>query len=183
MYEYSNIEMSAISRQQADCTGQLYVLARHQEFGSQIPIFFRNLSTRRLRVDDLWGFNYGSMKNVTPKIAAEVAGAGDVWRWVAIDADTKLVPAWLLGARDAGCAEVFIRNLASRLKHRAQLTSDGHRRYLEAVESAFGADVDDAMLVSCTERTPRTARSAAGRRRASGWRPPKSLTRHVGASE
>ncbi len=107
----------------------------------------RNLSCRRVQVDELWGFNYCKQKNVTEKIASKVPGAGDVWLWVAIDADTKLVASWLLGSRDAGCAEAFVRDLASRLSHRVQLTSDGYRPYLEAVESAFGADIDYAMLV------------------------------------
>lgn len=107
----------------------------------------RNLTTRRVQVDELWGFNYCKQKNVTEKIASKVAGAGDVWLWVAIDADTKLVASWLLGSRDAACAETFVRDLASRLSHRVQLTSDGYRPYLEAVEDAFGAEIDYAMLV------------------------------------
>jgi len=72
--------------------------------------------------------------------------SGVVWLWVAIDADTKLVPSWLLGPRDLGAAHEFISDLALRLRHRVQLTSDGHRPYLEAVENAFGADVDYAVL-------------------------------------
>lgn len=100
-----------------------------------------------MQVDELWGFNYCKQKNVTEKIASKVPGAGDVWLWVAIDADTKLVASWLLGSRDAGCAEEFVRDLASRLSNRVQLTSDGYRPYLEAVEGAFGADIDYAMLV------------------------------------
>jgi IS1 family transposase len=84
---------------------------------------------------------------VTEKIASKVAGAGDVWLWVAIDAETKLVASWLLGSRDAACAETFVRDLASRLSNRVQLTSDDYRPYLEAVEDAFGAEIDFAMLV------------------------------------
>jgi IS1 family transposase len=108
---------------------------------------FRNLTCRRIQVDELWGFNYCKQKQVTPEIADKVPGAGDIWLWVAIDADTKLVPCVTLGSRNAADAHEFITDLASRLKHRVQLTSDGHRPYLEAVESAFGADVDYAMLV------------------------------------
>jgi IS1 family transposase len=108
---------------------------------------FRNLSCRRLQVDELWGFNYCKQKNVTAKIADAIPGAGDIWLWVAIDADTKIVPCVMLGSRSASDAEEFIADLASRLKHRVQLTSDGHRPYLEAVEAAFGADIDYAMLV------------------------------------
>lgn len=107
----------------------------------------RNLPCRRVQVDELWTFNYCKARNVTPKIAAKVPGAGSVWLWVAIDPDTKLVPCVFLGGRDAGSAHEFISDLASRLRYRVQLTSDGHRPYLEAVESAFGAQIDYAMLV------------------------------------
>lgn len=107
----------------------------------------RNLTSSRIQVDELWGFNYCKQRNVTQKIAEQVPGAGDMWLWVAIDADTKLVPCVLLGSRSASCAEAFISDLASRLRHRVQLTSDGHRPYLEAVESAFGGNIDYSMLV------------------------------------
>ncbi len=116
---------------------------------------FRNLPCRRIQLDELWGFNYCKAKNVTPQIAERVAGAGDVWLWVAIDADTKLVPCWRLGDRSAGTASEFVRDLASRLSNRVQLTSDGHRVYLEAVEGAFGSEVDYAMLVKMYGADPR----------------------------
>jgi len=108
---------------------------------------FLNLNCRRIQVDELWGFIYCKQKNVTAQIANEHAAAGDVWLWTAIDADSKLVPCWKLGGRDAFSAHEFISDLASRLKHRIQLTSDGHKAYLDAVEGAFGCDVDYAMLV------------------------------------
>lgn len=108
---------------------------------------FRNLSCRRIQLDELWGFNYCKAKNVSPEIAAKIPGAGDVWLWVAIDAETKLVPCWKLGDRNAGTAFEFVHDLAGRLANRIQLTTDGHRVYLTAVESAFGADIDYAMLV------------------------------------
>ncbi len=73
-------------------------------------------------------------------------GAGDVWTWVALDPDTKLVPCWFIGQRDAGCAYHFMHDLAERLACRVQLTTDGHRAYLSAVEDAFGAGIDYAML-------------------------------------
>ena len=73
--------------------------------------------------------------------------AGDVWTWTAIDADTKLIPSWFVGGRDSDAAMIFMDDLASRLANRVQLTSDGHRAYLEAVEGAFGSDIDYAMLV------------------------------------
>jgi IS1 family transposase len=75
------------------------------------------------------------------------ANAGDVWTWTAIDADTKLIPSWFVGGRDSDAAIIFMDDLASRLANRVQLTSDGHKAYLEAVEGAFGNDIDYAMLV------------------------------------
>jgi IS1 family transposase len=84
---------------------------------------------------------------VTTEISRKNAAAGDVWLWAAIDADSKLVVSWRLGSRSAYDANVFIADLASRLKNRVQLTSDGHKACLEAVEGAFGCDVDYAMLV------------------------------------
>jgi IS1 family transposase len=116
---------------------------------------FRNLTCRRIQLDELWGFNYCKAKNLTPEIAQRIPGAGDVWLWVAIDADTKLVPCWQLGDRDAETAYEFVHDLASRLSNRVQLTSDGHRVYLTAVEAAFGADVDYAMLVKMYGTDPR----------------------------
>jgi len=97
---------------------------------------FRNLAVRRIQLDELWGFNYCKAKNVTPEISAKVPGAGDVWLWVAVDAEAKLVPCWRLGDRNAGTALEFVHDLASRLRSRVQVTSDGHKVYLEAMESA-----------------------------------------------
>jgi len=108
---------------------------------------FRNLPCRRIQVDELWAFVYCKEKNVTTAIAEKNPKAGDVWLWVAIDADTKLVPSWLLGGRDAGYAFQFISDLQSRLASRVQLTSDGHRSYLNAVEDVFGSEIDFAMLI------------------------------------
>jgi len=115
----------------------------------------RNLPCRRIQLDELWGFNYCKAKNVTPDIAEKIPGAGDVWLWVAIDAETKLVPCWRLGDRNAGTAFAFVHDLARRLKNRVQLTSDGHRVYLNAVESAFGSEVDYAMLVKMYGTDPK----------------------------
>lgn len=108
---------------------------------------FRNLNCRRLQVDELWGFIYCKQKTVTSEIANRNAAAGDIWLWTAIDADSKLVPCWALGGRNAYTANAFIYDLASRMKNRIQLTSDGHKAYLDAVEGAFGCEVDYAMLV------------------------------------
>jgi hypothetical protein len=74
-------------------------------------------------------------------------GWGDVWTWVAIDRDTKLVPSWLIGKRDARCAMEFVNDLAGRLSNRVQITTDGHRPYLEAIEANFGSEIDYAMLL------------------------------------
>jgi IS1 family transposase len=116
---------------------------------------FRNLPCRLIQLDELWGFNYCKAKTVTPEIPERIPGAGDVWLWVAIDAETKLVPCWQLGGRDALTAYDFVQDLANRLSHRVQLTSDGHRVYLSAIEAAFGSNVDYAMLVKMYGSDPR----------------------------
>jgi IS1 family transposase len=107
---------------------------------------FVNLPCKRVQVDEVWAFVYAKQKNVA-KAKAAPPGAGDIWTWTAICADTKLIPSWYVGRRDSGAARIFIQDLASRLTGRIQLTSDGHKAYLEAVEGAFGADIDYAMLV------------------------------------
>lgn len=106
----------------------------------------RNLSCKRLQVDEIWSFNYCKASNVESAKAAP-KGAGDVWTWTAIDADTKLFVSWLVGGRDTDYAMHFLHDLKSRLNNRVQLTSDGLRSYVEAVDSTFGDDVDYAMLV------------------------------------
>jgi IS1 family transposase len=106
----------------------------------------RNLTCKRVQVDEIWAFVYAKAKNVADAKAAP-SDAGDCWTWMAIDADTKLIPSFYVGKRDAAAAHHFIGDLALRLANRVQLTSDGHKPYLEAVESAFGADIDYAMLV------------------------------------
>lgn len=106
----------------------------------------RNLSRKRLQCDEIWSFVYAKKKNV-PKQKQGIFGHGDVWTWVALCADTKLVPCWYVGSRDADAAKVFIDNLASRLSHRVQVTTDSLKAYVEAIEDAFGGDVDYAQLV------------------------------------
>ncbi|MBZ5726289.1 MAG: DDE-type integrase/transposase/recombinase [Acidobacteriia bacterium] len=108
---------------------------------------FRNLKCQRLQVDECWSYCYCKAKNVTPEIAADNPGAGDAWLWAAIDADTKLVPCWLIAKRDPNSARDFIEDLAGRLSNRVQLTSDGLKMYVKAVDKAFGEDIDYAMLV------------------------------------
>ncbi len=104
----------------------------------------RDLRVRRLQCDELWSFVGCKKKNASPDQKAE--GWGDVWTWVGIDADTKLVVGYLVGGRDSGWAHDFMEDCASRIRGRVQVTTDAHRAYLEAVEGAFGMDVDYAML-------------------------------------
>lgn len=112
----------------------------------------RGLKLGRVQCDEIWSFVYAKQKNVTPAML-ERGHAGDVWTWTAIDAETKLVPSWRIGTRDAHTAAEFIHDLAERLASRVQLTTDGHKPYLSAVEDAFGADVDYAMLVKLYGQT------------------------------
>jgi IS1 family transposase len=106
----------------------------------------RNVKASRIQCDEIWSFYHAKQKNVaTAKAATE--GAGDVWTWTAIDADTKLIVAYHIGNRSGEDAMFLMDDLRSRLANRVQLTTDGHRAYLEAVEGAFGADVDFAQFV------------------------------------
>ena len=104
----------------------------------------RNVRVRRLQCDEIWAYIGAKARNVTP--AKKEIGWGDVWTWVGIDADTKLVVSYLVGGRGADWAMDFMQDCASRIKGRVQVTTDGHRAYLEAVEGAFGMDVDYAQL-------------------------------------
>ncbi|MBI1901046.1 MAG: IS1 family transposase [Planctomycetia bacterium] len=106
----------------------------------------RNLPCRRLQLDEIWSFVYAKAKNVPAEKQGEF-GVGDVWTWTAICADTKLVPSWLVGLRDGYHAAIFVKDLASRLAKRVQLTTDGLKSYLDAVDAAFATNVDYAMLV------------------------------------
>jgi len=106
----------------------------------------RGLRSKRIQADEIWSFCYAKAKNVlTAKAAPEEAG--DVWTWTALDADSKLIVSYLVGGRDAGYAHEFMQDVAGRLANHVQLATDGHKAYLEAVEGAFGADIDYAMLV------------------------------------
>jgi IS1 family transposase len=104
----------------------------------------RNLKVRRLQCDEIWQFVGAKAKNVTAEKKQE--GWGDIWTWVAIDADRKLCVSYLVGGRDAGWAWEFMQDCADRIRGRVQITTDGHRAYLEAVEGAFGMDCDYAQL-------------------------------------
>lgn len=105
----------------------------------------RNLRSKRIECDEIWQFCYAKAKNV-PEDKRGTFGYGDVWTWTALDADSKLIVSWLVGGRDAGSAFTFMNDVASRISTRVQLTTDGHKVYVNAVEDAFGADVDYAML-------------------------------------
>ena len=104
----------------------------------------RNIHVRRLQCDEIWQYVGAKAKNVRPEKKA--IGWGDVWTWTAIDADTKLCISYLVGGRDLGWAKEFMEDCASRIRNRVQITTDGHKAYMEAVENAFGADIDYAQL-------------------------------------
>jgi IS1 family transposase len=106
----------------------------------------RNLTSKRLQCDEIWSFVYAKAKNVLAEHEGEF-GYGDVWTFTAIDADTKLIAGWKVGYRNVECACEFTNDLKDRLANRVQITSDGYRIYLDAVETAFGRDVDFAQLV------------------------------------
>ena len=113
----------------------------------------RDLDSRRIQCDEIWSFVGAKARNVPDHRKGEY-GIGDAWTWVALDADSKLVPAWLVGLRDGGYAFEFMLDLASRLTHRVQLTTDGLRAYLEAIDGAFGSNIDYAQLVKLYGAAP-----------------------------
>ncbi len=106
----------------------------------------RGLKCKRVQCDETWSFCHSKQANV-PEDKKGFFGYGDIWTWTAICADTKIVPCWHVGTRDAEAANVFITNLASRLANRVQLTTDGHKAYLDAVEGAFAWEIDYALLI------------------------------------
>jgi IS1 family transposase len=105
----------------------------------------RNLPCKRIECDEIWSFVYAKDKNLPVERRSE-NGVGSVWTWVALDADSKLVPSWLVGQRDMDDAIMFISDVSNRLSNRVQLTTDGHKPYLTAVEAVFGADIDYAVV-------------------------------------
>jgi IS1 family transposase len=106
----------------------------------------KNIHSKRIQCDEIWSFCYSKQKNI-PAAMQGIFGYGDVWTWTAIDAETKLCVSWMVGHRDGDSAHLFIQDLADRLANRVQLTTDGLKAYLEAVEGAFGCDIDYALLV------------------------------------
>ena len=117
----------------------------------------RNVEARRVQVDEIWSFVYAKQRNVATAKRLDLA-YGDVWTWTGIDADSKLILSYLVGGRDSDYAIAFMDDLSSRLANRVQLTSDGHRAYLEAVEGTFGGDIDYAMLVKMYGAAPDSAK-------------------------
>lgn len=113
----------------------------------------RGLNLRQIQVDEIWNFCYAKEKNVPMEFKGKF-GYGDVWTWVPIDATTKLIPCWLIADRSAEAATILMRDLASRLTHRVQLTTDGLKAYLSAVEEAFGSDIDYSQLVKLYGSAP-----------------------------
>src|SRR5579859_1056006 len=118
----------------------------------------RDVKASRIQCDEIWSFCYAKERNL-PVAKAATDGAGDVWTWTAIDADTKLIVSYFVGDRSGQSAIALMDDLCARLRNRVQLTTDGHRAYLEAVEGAFGGDVDYAQVIKLFGPTP----SPAGR--------------------
>jgi IS1 family transposase len=112
-----------------------------------------DLPCTKIQCDEIWSFVYAKDKNASYEMK-RAGKAGDVWTWTAICADTKLVPCWFIGTRDAGAAYHFMHDLADRLRNRVQLTTDGHKAYLNAVEDAFGGNIDYAMLIKIYGNCP-----------------------------
>lgn len=114
----------------------------------------RDVNASRIQCDEIWSFCYAKAKNVKQAVAAP-EDAGDVWTWTALDADSKLIVSYLVGGRDSGYALEFMDDIKARLANRVQLTTDGHKAYLEAVGDDFGADVDYAQLVKLYGAAPK----------------------------
>lgn len=140
----------------------------------------KNLPCRRIECDEIWAFCYAKDKNLPDELKNKF-GFGSIWTWTSICADTKLVPAWFVGKRDTQAAHAFMNDLAGRLKNRVQLTTDGHHAYLEAVDHAFGDQIDYAMLNKIYRAAPGQGKYSPGeccgsvKTKIKG-RPAKSLT-------
>jgi IS1 family transposase len=117
---------------------------------------FHDLPCKRFQLDEIWAFCYTKQRNV-PFAKNAPEEAGNIWTWVALDAETKLIPSWCVGDRSGATAVEFVCDLSRRVANRVQITSDGHRAYLEAVEAGFGADVDYAQLIKLYGEVPHPA--------------------------
>ena len=151
--------MRSISRV---CDVSINTVAKILEDAGQVCMAFhdekvKNVKAKRVQVDEIWSFTYAKQKNVENAKAAP-GRAGDTWTWTALDADSKLIVQWYVGNRDGETAKYFIDGMASRLANRVQLTTDGLKAYLEAVEGTFGADVDYAQLVKLYGASPESAK-------------------------
>ena len=118
----------------------------------------RNLNCKRIECDEIWNLCYAKDKNLPDSMRGQ-PGVGSMWTWTAICAESKLIVSWLLGSRDAECGTVFMRDVASRLANRVQLTSDGLKSYLSAVDAAFAGDVDFSVLVKTYGKSPEAPES------------------------
>lgn len=117
----------------------------------------QNVKALRVQCDEIWSFAAAKQKNVST-MKSPVRGAGDTWTWTGIEAQSKLIISWMVGGRDGGYALAFMDDLRDRLANRVQLTTDGHKAYLNAVEEAFGADIDCSMLVKLYGDAPDSAK-------------------------
>ena len=117
----------------------------------------RGVEAKRIQCDEIWSFVYAKQKNA-PRAKRRDLAYGDVWTWTALDADSKLIVSYFVGLRDADYANAFMSDVAARLSNRVQLTTDGLKAYLEAVEGAFGADVDYAQLIKLYGTAPESAK-------------------------
>ena len=117
----------------------------------------QGVTSSRVQCDEVWSFTYAKQKNVATAKAAPQE-AGDTWTWTALDADTKLIVSSMVGGRDAEYANAFMGDVASRLANRVQMTTDGHKAYLEAIEGSFGADIDYAQLIKVYGNAPETSK-------------------------
>lgn len=142
-----------------------------------------NLTFHRIQVDEIWAFAYAKTKHLTAELPVNGPSAGDVWTWMAIDAETKLIPCWLIGPRDGVTARIFVNDLANRLANRIQLTNDGLKVYLQAVEPAFCGEVDYAQLVEIygetgggQKRYPSAASIGSERHTAVGYPDPEHVS-------
>jgi IS1 family transposase len=117
-----------------------------------LNVAIRNVRAERIQIDEIWSFVGCKEKHATPEQKA--AGMGDAWTFTAIEASTKLVISWMVGGRDAGFAQAFLEDVASRVSNRVQVTTDGHKMYLNAVPDSFGGEVDYAQLVKVYGNDP-----------------------------
>lgn len=123
---------------------------------------FHDLTCARVQCDEIWNFCYAKEKNLPDAMKGQ-PGVGSMWTWTAMDAQTKLVFSWKIGTRDAITGGEFMQDVASRLAHRVQLTTDGHTVYLNAVEEAFGGSIDYAQLVKIYGNEPEETRYSPGK--------------------